>query len=155
MKTRPDEESRWHTSLMEPHVHTVDLDVDAATAFDAFTGRISEWWPEAYTPHPSTFDGVEIEPAVGGRVVMRMTDGDDYQFGEVTAWEPGRTYAQTWTLAQDPSSPSSLTVRFEDTDGGSQVVVEHGGWHEGNVAHRDKFGDWDLILERFGFVAAT
>jgi hypothetical protein len=140
---------------MDPHTHTVVLDVDAATAFEAFTARMSEWWPEAYTPDPEAFDGVEIEPRVGGRVLMRMADGQDHQFGEVTAWDPGATYAQTWTLAQDPSAPSSLTVRFRDTDGGSEVLLEHGGWHEGNVAYRDKFGDWSLILDRFAFVCST
>ena len=30
-----------------------------------------------------------------------------------------------------------------------------GGWHEGNVAYREKFGDWSLILERYEFVAST
>jgi len=73
----------------------------------------------------------------------------------VTAWSPGETYAQTWTLAQDPEAPSSLTVTFADTDDGSEVVLEHGGWHEGNIAYREKFGDWSLILERYEFVAST
>jgi hypothetical protein len=140
---------------MDPHRHVVALDVDAATAFEAFTERISEWWPEAYSPDPDAFDGVRIEPRVGGLVVMTDIHGDELVLGEVTAWDPGTTYAQTWTLAQDPDAPSSLTVRFADTDGGSEVVVEHGGWHEGNVAYRDKFGDWPLILERFAFVSGT
>ena len=51
--------------------------------------------------------------------------------------------------------PSSLTVTFTDTDQGSEVVLEHGGWHEGNAAYREKFGDWSLILERYEFVAST
>jgi hypothetical protein len=140
---------------MEPRTHTVSLSCDAAEAFDVFTARISEWWPEAYTPDPDAFDGVLIEPSVGGRVLMRMSGGVEHQIGEVTAWEPGRTYGQTWTLAQDPASPSSLTVSFADTDDGSEVRLEHGGWHEGNVAYRQKFGDWALILERYAFVATT
>jgi hypothetical protein len=108
-----------------------------------------------HTPDPDAFDGVLIEPSVGGRVLMRMSGGVEHQIGEVTAWEPGRTYGQTWTLAQDPASPSSLTVSFADTDDGSEVRLEHGGWHEGNVAYRQKFGDWALILERYAFVATT
>ena len=140
---------------MEARTHRVVLGCDAAEAFEAFTDRISDWWPEAYTPDPDAFDGVVIQPAVGGRVLMRMADGTELDIGEVTAWDPGRMYAQTWTLAQDPDSPSSLTVRFNDTAAGSEVVVEHGGWHEGNAAHREKFGDWPLILERYAFVAST
>ena len=140
---------------MDPHVHTVSLSCDAATAFEAFTDRISEWWPAAYTPDPDAFDGVVIEPRVGGRVLIRMSNGAEHQIGEVTAWSPGETYAQTWTLAQDPEAPSSLTVTFADTDDGSEVVLEHGGWHEGNAAYREKFGDWSLILERYEFVAST
>lgn len=140
---------------MEPRTHSVSLSCDAAAAFEAFTDRISDWWPEAYTPDPDLFDGVVIEPGVGGRVVMRMSGGIEHQFGEVTAWDPGRTYGQTWTLSQDPDSPSSITVSFTDTDTGSEVVLEHGGWHEGNAAHRQKFADWALILERYAFVAST
>ncbi|MGA9746893.1 MAG: SRPBCC domain-containing protein [Nocardioides sp.] len=140
---------------MEPHIHTLRLEADAESAFEAFTARMSEWWPEAYTPDPGTFDGVSIEPEVGGRVLMRTTDGSVHQVGEVTAWDPGVTYAQTWTLAQDPDAPSSLTVRFSSTAEGCEVVVEHGGWHDGNAAYREKFGGWALILERYGFIAST
>ena len=89
-------------------MHSVSLSIDAVTAFEAFTERISDWWPEAYTPDPDAFDEIAIEPEVGGRVVLRMSGGSEYQIGEVTAWDPGRTYAQTWTLAQDPDVPSSL-----------------------------------------------
>lgn len=140
---------------MEPRTHSVSLSIDAVSAFEAFTERISDWWPEAYTPDPDAFDEIAIEPGIGGRVVMRMSGGTEYQIGQVTAWDPGRTYAQTWTLAQDPDAPSSLTVTFDDVDGGSHVTVAHGGWHEGNAAYREKFGDWPLILERFAFVAST
>jgi Activator of Hsp90 ATPase homolog 1-like protein len=140
---------------MEPHRRTLALDVDATTAFEAFTGRIGEWWPEAYTPDPGGYDGVVVEPRLGGQVTMRMSDGDDVPMGVVTAWDPGVTYAQTWTLGQDPDAPSSLTVHFADTDSGCRVVVEHGGWHDGNVAYRDKLGDWSLILKRYVFIAST
>lgn len=140
---------------MEPHRHVVTLDVDATTAFEAFTERISEWWPEAFTPDPDAFDGVRIEPRVGGRVVIATSHGDEHTFGEVTAWDPGTTYGQTWTLGQDPSVPSSLTVQFADTGEGSEVVLEHGGWHEGNAAYHDKFAGWPLVLERYAFVSST
>lgn len=140
---------------MEPHRHVLVLDVDAVTAFEAFTARISEWWPEAFTPDPGAFDGVHIEPRVGGQVVMAMSNGDEHVVGEVTAWDPGTTYGQTWTLGQDPDHPSSLTVRFTDTGDGSEVVFEHGGWHERNADHHEKFVEWPLVLERYAFVSST
>lgn len=142
-------EATENSDPAQPHVHAVSVPCDAVTAFEAFTSRMGEWWPAAYTPDPEAFDTVVVEPHVGGRVAMRMRDGSEHPFGIVTAWSPGEVYAQTWTLAQDPEHPSSLTVTFSDRAHGSLVLLEHGGWHAGNAEYRTKFGDWPLILKEY------
>ncbi|MGI8900221.1 MAG: SRPBCC domain-containing protein [Nocardioides sp.] len=138
---------------MEPITETVTVTCTSATAFDVFTGRIGEWWPPSYSPDPDTLDTVVIEPVIGGRVFIRMVDAAEHDFGEVTSWRPDEMYAQTWTLAQDPEHPSSLTVTFTPTGNGCEVRLQHGGWHEGNAAYRDKFGDWALILAQYAETA--
>ncbi len=134
---------------MEPITETRSLTCTSADAFTAFTVRVGEWWPPSYSPDPDTLDTVAIEPMIGGRVFMRMVDGTEHDFGEVTSWRPGDMYAQTWTMAQDPDHPSSLTVTFTPTGEGCEVRLQHGGWHDGNAAYRDKFGDWSLILDQY------
>ena len=138
---------------MEPITETRSLTCTSADAFTAFTVRVGEWWPPSYSPDPDTLDTVVIEPMIGGRVFMRMVDGTEHDFGEVTSWSPGQIYAQTWALAQDPEHPSSLTVTFTPTRDGCEVRLQHGGWHDGNVAYRDKFGDWALILDQYAETA--
>lgn len=138
---------------MESRTHSLSMTCDAATAFEVFTARMGDWWPASHTPDADQFDSIVVEPRVGGDVSMTMKDGSAHAFGRVTAWVPGEVYAQTWTLAQTPDHPSSLTVTFSDRVHGCLVVLDHGGWHPGNVDYRAKFGDWPRILERFAAVA--
>ncbi|QNN51514.1 SRPBCC domain-containing protein [Nocardioides mesophilus] len=138
---------------MEPITETVTVTCTCGEAFAAFTDRIDEWWPPAYSPDPDTLDTVVLEPHVGGRVYLRMSDGAEHAIGEVTSWSPGEIYGQSWVLAQDPAQPSSITVTFTPTGEGTEVTLRHDGWHDGNAAFREKFGDWALILEQYAEAA--
>ena len=61
---------------------------------------------------------VTIEPRVGGRVFATHEDLGEHDWGEVTVWEPGRRFAHTFTLAQDPQAPSEVSAEFADEEGG-------------------------------------
>ena len=118
-------------------------------AFDAYTRGIGDWWDGRYTANAETFESVTIEPGVGGRVYESHRGGDEYEWGEVTAWEPGRRLVHTFALAQDPAHPSEVAVEFMPEGDGSVIHFEHGGWTEDNVGDRKKFGDWPVLLDRF------
>jgi hypothetical protein len=123
-------------------------------AFEVFTARFGEWWPrEAYSPGP--LRGIRVDPWVGGEVTMLPEGGDEYRLGEVLVWEPGRHFAQTFTLAQDPAYPSRLDVTFESAKhvGGTRVRFAHGGWTPANVAGRARFSEWDLLLGQYAALA--
>ena len=125
-------------------------------AFDVFTARFGEWWPtEAYSPGPLA--GIRVEARVGGEVTMLLEDGGAYPLGEVLVWEPGRHYAQSFTLAQDAAYPSRLDVTFEAAKhvGGTRVRFAHGGWTPANVAGRARFSEWDLLLGQYAALANT
>jgi catechol 2,3-dioxygenase-like lactoylglutathione lyase family enzyme len=125
-------------------------------AFAVFTERLGEWWPrDAYSPGP--LRGIRLEPRVGGEVAMLLEAGGAYPLGEVLAWEPGRHYAQSFTLAQDPAYPSRLDVTFEVGKhvGGTRVRFAHGGWTPANVAGRARFTEWDLLLGQYAALANT
>jgi catechol 2,3-dioxygenase-like lactoylglutathione lyase family enzyme len=125
-------------------------------AFAVFTDRLGEWWPrDAYSPGP--LRGIRLEPRVGGQVAMLLEAGGAYPLGQVLAWEPGRHYAQSFTLAQDPAYPSRLDVTFEEGKhvGGTRVRFAHGGWTPANVAGRSRFTEWDLLLGQYAALANT
>jgi hypothetical protein len=134
---------------LEPITHEYALACTTEEAFDAYTGRIGEWWDARYTANAETFETVTIEPRLGGRVFATHTDIGHDDWGHVAVWEPGRRLAHTFTLAQDPGHPSEVAVEFVPRSGGCTMRFAHGGWNEGNAAVRSKFGDWRVMLDRF------
>jgi uncharacterized protein YndB with AHSA1/START domain len=42
--------------------------------------------------------GIEIEPKIGGRFVVRAPDGSEHITGEVMAWDPPRKLTVTWDV---------------------------------------------------------
>ena len=125
----------------------------AQHAFAVYTERIGEWWDPSYSANPETLRAVTIEPRVGGQVFATHEDLGEHNWGEVTAWEPGRRLVHTFTLAQDPRNPSEVSVELVDREGGCTLQFAHGGWTEANTEARAKFGDWPVLLERFHALA--
>jgi predicted enzyme related to lactoylglutathione lyase len=126
--------------VLPPIVHELRVDLDPDAAFDRFTSF--SWWRD-YGLQPGGRPVIE-----NGDVIFRNPDGD-LSIGTVTDWQPGRRYAQTFTLAQDPDHPSSLAVTFSPHDDGTLVRFEHGGWNATNADRRGHFNDWPIILARF------
>lgn len=130
-----------------PIEHELIVPCGPEQAFQIFTARIGEWWNQDYAPGPLT--DVRIEPRVGGAATMHLRDGSTYPWGTVTVWEPPHRYAQEFTLAQDANHPSSITVTFDEHPDGTRVLFRHGGWTAGNLASRNKFTEWLLILSEY------
>ncbi len=132
-----DEAGRRVVADVPPIVHHVDLPMSPIEAFELVTSF--SWWHDyglADGGHASIDDGA---------VVFHNPDGD-LTIGRVLTWEPGVRYAQTFTLAQDPDVPTTLTATFQATTEGTRVRFEHGGWTASNSSRRGHFSDWPLIL---------
>jgi hypothetical protein len=135
------------------------LRCSAEDAFTTYSGRIAEWWDPRYTASAETLQAVTIEPRLGGRVFATHSDLGEHDWGEVTVWDPSSRLVHTFTLAQDPQQPSEVAVEFVSGDGRDEAAVActvrlaHGGWTEANLAARQKFGDWPVILDRFAALA--
>lgn len=134
-------------------LHERFLRCSAQHAFAVYTGRIGEWWDPNYSANAETLRAVTIEPRVGGRVFATHEDLGEHDWGEVTVWEPGRRFAHTFTLAQDPQAPSEVSVELAAVEGGCDLRFAHGGWTEANAASRTKFNDWAVLLDRFAELA--
>lgn len=129
-----------------PIVADIVVPADARTAYEAFVD-LGSWWDPRLTPDAATFRGVRVG-AVGDTVELLHDDGG-FPIGVVTAADVGQRYAQTFTLAVDPDHPTTLTVDFSPTEGGTRVRLSHGGWTAGNVAERAKFTEWPNLLARY------
>lgn len=73
---------------------SVDVTLDAATAFEVFTAEIGEWYVvNEYTvvDHTRT-KSMRIEPWVGGRFidVHNLETGEGIVCGRVIVWDPPR-----------------------------------------------------------------
>jgi hypothetical protein len=134
-------------------LHERFLRCSAQHAFAVYTGKIGEWWDPNYSASAETLRAVTIEPRVGGRVFATHEDLGEHDWGEVTVWEPGRRFAHTFTLAQDPKAPSEVSVELADDEGGCGLRFAHGGWTEANAADRAKFNEWPVLLDRFAELA--
>jgi hypothetical protein len=134
---------------LEPIVVTVEVDVDAATAFKIFTEEIGRWWrPGAINWYRSEHAiGMEIEPGVDGKWRELSDDGDSVEVGTVLTWEPGKRLG----LSYRDIPNSEIDITFGQLSDGTRIVLEHRGWPEVDPAvavrqrHVKRWG-WAAIL---------
>ncbi len=132
-------------------VREVDLAID--DAFDLFTTGMGGWWPLAtHSIAGERAADVRFEPRVGGRVVEIAEDGIEHEWADVIAWDPPQRFVVAWHPTPEPVASSILEVRFESTDGGCRLHLEHRGWEEfgleaGTEARNGYDPGWDNVLD--------
>ncbi len=114
--------------MIEPIELSFTVSCDPAHAFAVWTSRISMWWPTSHSVSQDPDLVVTIEPWVGGRIYERVSDGSEHRWGEVTVWNPPRSFSYRWHLRQDPDDATDVTVEFVEADGGAEVRIVHRGW---------------------------
>jgi uncharacterized protein YndB with AHSA1/START domain len=139
--------------VSEPLVITFEVGCVADHAFDMWTTRIATWWPSNHSVSGNP-DTVVLEPRLGGRLYERSPDGTEYEWGEVTRWEPPQRLAYRWHLGRDPQAATNVEVRFEDLGPTTtRVVIEHSDWEQlGADAElwrdRNRTG-WETLLPHY------
>jgi uncharacterized glyoxalase superfamily protein PhnB/uncharacterized protein YndB with AHSA1/START domain len=99
---------------------TVEVGVDPATAFTAFTEEVDLWWVRGPINH---HDGgralaMRCEPGVGGRLLEVYAAGDPLELARITDWEPPHRLAFASSL-----DDVATEVTFAATGGGTTVTV--------------------------------
>jgi len=129
----------------------VEVRVDAATAFRAFTEEMDLWWvrgPINFWSDGGRVVEVRCEAGVGGRIMEVLDDraaGEVLERARITRWEPGALLAFASSL-----DDVQTEVSFVPTDHGTRVTVEHvipsGGADKGGTAWSrvvpNWFGSW-------------
>jgi len=123
-------------------------------AFQAFTAEIGRWWrPNQLFQFTRRLAGtLAFEPGEGGRFTETAADGEVFEIGRITAWQPGARLAFTWRQASfAPGQVTTVEIRFEAVGSETRVTVEHRGWETVPQEHvaRHTFPD-AVFLQRHG-----
>jgi uncharacterized protein YndB with AHSA1/START domain len=105
--------------------------------------QLPRWWPDA----------AELEPRVGGRVVLNF--GPGAVFGEITTWEPPSALGFTWTQSNLPGVELHVSFTVDDLgEGRSRVSVVHTGFEGAPPEAREAVvSGWENFLPRLAEIA--
>lgn len=133
---------------------TVVVRCDAETAFRTWTERINVWWPKGHSRSGDPDTTIVLERRLGGRLYERTSQGVEFEWGRVTAWDPPHYFAYHWYLGSGPERPTWVDVRFVSQEaGGTRVEVSHRGpefigenWTRNNARYD---AAWEAVLPAY------
>ena len=91
-------------------------------AFEVFTTRIDEWWPEGH--RMLTASVIAMEPGVGGRIFEQAADAEK-ELGRVVLWEPPSQVSYTWRPGAPEPLSTLVAIRFVAEGARTRVDVVH------------------------------
>lgn len=144
--------------MIEPLELSFEIDCEPAHAFEVWTTRFDQWWPRGHSVSGDPA-AVVLEPRVGGRIYERAADGTEFDWGEVTAWEPPVRLAYLWHIRRDRADATDVELTFDDAgDGTTRLRIVHTGWERlgaGAQEWRDaNRGGWTGLVPHFtGYLA--
>lgn len=112
-------------------------------AFEIFTRDIGLWWrPNGLFAFDTARTGVlRFDPGPGGRLVECYAEGEEFEIGRITAWEPGQRLSLTWRQASfTPDQLTHVEVTFEPVGAETRVTVTHSGWDTIPQRHAARHG---------------
>ena len=144
--------------MTDPLLVAFEVSCPPEHAFDVWAQRIDSWWPSDHTVSGRDDVSIVLEAGVGGRIFERTPEGDEHDWGEITAWEPPLKLSYLWHLRADRADATSVTIRFVPRGADCTMVqIEHDGWERlGSRADawRDRnAGGWQTLVPHF--VSAT
>jgi uncharacterized protein YndB with AHSA1/START domain len=146
--------------MIEPLRLSFDVGTPQDHAFDTWTSGIDRWWPADHTHTGEPDLTIVLEGRVGGRIFERTRDGQEWDWGEVTVWEPPARLVYLWHLKRDRAEATEVEIRFESTAPDStRVDIEHRGWErlgaDGQTWRDRNMGGWATLLPHYQTVVVT
>lgn len=144
--------------MIAPIIKTITVPCTPEKAFKIFVEDIGTWWPlttHAISPgNDEIAETVTVEGIVGGDIYETSNTGTRHNWGKVTVFEPGKTFAMTWHLSNPPSLGTLVTVTFSDNkSNGTDVMLRHDNWDalgKGASEKREQYdGGWVGVLNRY------
>jgi hypothetical protein len=127
---------------------TIALACPVGHAFDVFTRHVDLWWPRAH--RRTTEATMVLEPVLGGRLLERAPNGEEWVIGRLTRFERPEALGFDW-FPGSPLAPTAVTIAFAGSATGTEIRIVHRAISEGALAAwPDKVAlfarGWDTIL---------
>ena len=140
--------------MIAPLRLSFDVACRAEHAFTIWTDRMSLWWPADHTVSQDPDVRITMEPGVGGRIFERTASGEEFDWGQITEWEPPGRLVYQWHLGTVAAQATEVEVRFaEQPDGTTRVAIEHRGWDalgaHGDARRQGNDAGWRGVLPLF------
>lgn len=127
--------------------------------FDAYVNHIDDWWPRygeirrySFAPRDVDPGHIRFEPRLGGRFYETFANGDEFDIGAVTEYDPPRKLAYTWK-SPDWKAATLIEVTFTQSGDATTLSLRHSGFEALDMpALAD--GYQDGTREIFGFLEA-
>ena len=137
-----------------------DVAAPQVHAFETWTSRIDSWWPRTHSVSEDDALTVVLEPQLGGRLYERTSSGDEFDWGEVTVWEPPDRFGYLWHLRRDRADATDVLITFVPLDERStRVDIRHTGWERlgdgGQDWREQNQGGWSGVLPSYIATAET
>jgi hypothetical protein len=146
--------------VIEPLRLSFDVGCSQAHAFDVWTTQISRWWPVDHTVSGESGLVVVLEGRPGGRILERTPAGGEFEWGEITVWEPPSRLAYLWHLRRDRADATEVEIRFVDCGNSTtRVEIEHRGWERLGAQGQDwreaNLAGWSTLVPHFAAAVAS
>jgi uncharacterized protein YndB with AHSA1/START domain len=117
--------------------------------YRAFTDAalLARWWG----------DEADVDPVVGGRLVVHWPAMEWTFRGIYTELDRGRAVGFTWSWDHEPDTPTrTVRVTFEPARPGTLVEVSHGDYGPDDAdERRGHLEGWRFFLDRIAALVAT
>lgn len=131
---------------------TVRCNIEAA--FRIWTEKVDLWWPKDHLMSGEPNTQIFMEGQVGGRFYERTAEGTEYEWGQVTLWEPPYRLAYIWNRGSPVEQPTRIEVQFTViAPDRTRVDVEHRGpeyvgelWYQTSPGYR---AAWAEVLPAY------
>jgi uncharacterized protein YndB with AHSA1/START domain len=108
---------------------TTSVEVPPEEAFRIFTDEIDAWWRRGPRFRGGGTASVLAFQTVGGERHLVEIGDERFLIGRVLAWEPGARLVFEWRgRSFHPEEKTEVEIRFEPTESGTRVILEHRGW---------------------------
>lgn len=149
---------------LSPVVKSIDVRRAAGDAFRMFTQEMTAWWPMKTHSRAKDAAGeitvrIDFEARVGGRFYETLNTGEERDWGEVLAYDPGKRVLFSFHMGRGREKAGDVEVRFEPLNETTcRVTLIHSHWERFGAeaeSQRDRYaGGWETVfVERFGAYA--
>lgn len=115
--------------------HAIDLQVPPQRAYEAFA-RIDQWWDGSHS-YSGSAANMRLSLLPGGCFCEMLAEGGGVEHMRVAFVAPGEKVLLTGSLGPllSEATVGAMDVRFEDTAGGSRIVLDYkvAGFATGNA----------------------